>query len=94
MIQQDVDWYEWFTACVWITTRIPDATCRTLYAECVSAEKTLQQELQDSALQHFIDNKEHYEPKLPRPDDMDLGVKMSEWLKAKLNDMKMLSLSG
>ena len=94
MIQKDLDWSDWFTACVWITTRIPDATCRTLYAECVSAEKTLQQELQDSALQHFIDNKEHYNPKLPRPDDMDLGVKMSEWLKAKLNDMKMLSLSG
>ena len=99
MIQEDVDWSEWFTACVWITTRIPDATCRTLYAECVSAEKTLQQELQYGVLQHVVDNKEHYEPKLP--DDKDVGFKMSsrhittmssnsELIKDKLNDLKIL----
>ena len=80
-IQSDTDWSDWFTACVWITTRTPDPTCHTLYTECVSTEKTLQQELQDNALKHFVDNKWHYEPKLPtpqppRPDDMDIGGKM------------------
>ena len=80
-VQSDTDWSDWFTACVWITTRTPDPTCPTLYAECVSTEKTLQQELQDNTLHHFLDNKWHYEPKLPtpqppRPDDMDIGVKM------------------
>ena len=80
-IQKDTDWSEWFTACVWLTTRTPDATCHALYAECVENEKTKQQELQDILLAHVVDHREHYLPKVPRPgrprpDDMDVGGKM------------------
>jgi hypothetical protein len=81
MIQESEEWSSLLTACVWITTRTRDDTCRSLYAECVSAEKTQEQKLQDGALLYILDNKEKYEPKLPRPsDDMDVadnGVKTS-----------------
>ena len=80
-IQESADWCAWFTVCVWIATRTPDPSCHTLYTHCLSAENTLQQEMQDSALQHFLHHKSHYLPKVPtpppkNPDDMHLGSKM------------------
>lgn len=81
-IQKDQDWINWVTNCVWIMTRMPDTTLKELYEKCISTEKTLKEEFNQNVVQHFVDNKEHYEPKLPKPvpnpDDMDLGVKMTD----------------